>query len=64
MSGGKTARELGVEILNSLSDQDLVHAVEKELNVGQEENEGERRFMLRFMNLARKGAGLPEVAVQ
>lgn len=60
----KTKREVEIEALNSLSDQDLVIAMEKEMDAGNEKDEPTRRFMLRFMNIARRGAGMPEVAVQ
>ncbi len=46
------------------SDQDLVRAFEDECKAGLEENADERKLILRFFNLARKGAGMPLVAVQ
>lgn len=53
-----------VAALLATSDQDLVRAFEQEIDAENEKNPDERRLILRFMNLARKGAGMPEVAVQ
>lgn len=53
-----------VAALWATSDQDLVRAFEKEIDAENEENPDERRLMMRFINLARKGAGMPELAVQ
>lgn len=46
------------------SNQDIVRAFEQEIDAEGNLNEDERKLLLRFTNLARKGAGMPEVAVQ
>jgi hypothetical protein len=46
------------------SDQDLVRAMEAEFHLERETDPDKRRLMIRIVNLMRKGAGMPEVAVQ
>lgn len=52
------------KVLLATSDQDLVRALEQETEPEKIEEENERKLILRFFNLARKGAGMPLVAVQ